>query len=487
MGRGGLRGERFPESFRELSATPERPPPGEGRTRKSGTNSDPTFMSSRPPPSVPPASDADPHRQRGPDPHGQRSQNGQSEPSAHQEAAETQVVRVWQRLSAAGMRALSRAEVAVDQARWGLRRRYGTLGPLLLVNYCGYGTRTQATLRGRVLEAVEFPPWLPEDRGFANFRHMWRRFNSNELPGAEVRATWGSSTVTGVTDDEGYFELSLALPEVEPIAGSPASATNEPTCPHAASGGDWHEAEVEVIAAPLRGFLPVRARTEILIPNAAADFGVISDVDDTVLQSYVTRKLRMLRATLFGSPFTRQPFAGTTEFFAALVAGLSGEARNPVFYVSKSPWNLYGFLNAFLERQGLPRGPLLLRDIGLHEKPSLDSKTQSIERLLTTYAKLRFVLIGDSGEHDADIYLSVAGRWPGRILGIYIRNLGVSEATRQRVLGEAAQLGTSFTFVSHAREALEHARAAGLAAATEPLDLETQSRMGGTKSARTAE
>ena len=88
---------------------------------------------------------------------------------------------------------------------------------------------------------------------------------------------------------------------------------------------------------------------------------------------------------------TRKPFPGVAAFYRALHAGV-----NPFFYISKSPWNLYAPLVEYLEVQGLPLGPLLLRDFGL--RPEKEHKRKAIEEILATYPKLKFILSGDSGE-----------------------------------------------------------------------------------------
>jgi phosphatidate phosphatase APP1 len=299
---------------------------------------------------------------------------------------------------------------------------------------------------------LELKRSLPEDRAFTNFRRMLRRFNSREVPGADVLAVLGSSSSGGVTDEEGYFDLPVPTPELT------RSKLHD----------DWYSGNVQVVACPVPGFKPVSAEAEVMIPSASAELGVISDIDDTVLQTYVTRKLKMLWVTLAGNPFTRLAFEGTSELYKALVTGFTGAARNPVFYVSKSPWNLYDFLVEFMDRNDLPRGPLLLRDIGLHEKPPLDFKTAAVEQVLDTYPELPFVLIGDSGERDPDIYMAVAAKYPGRIRAIYIRDVGLHslrQAQLAKMMDEAKALGTELLLVTHASQALDHARSIGLAPA----------------------
>lgn len=361
-----------------------------------------------------------------------------------EETPRTRTVRRRQRLWALVIRCLSRVERLVDQVVWGFRRRFGRLGPLQIVTYRSFGTAEHATLRGRVLEASVLERSLPADTRFRSFRRMLRRFNSREVPELSVRAELGSSDVSGLTDDEGYFDLQLRSPEL------PAAS-------------DWLTAEVEVVGSPLLGLVPVRATAEVLVPGASAELGVISDIDDTVIQTHVTQLLKMMWVTLSGGAFTRMPFEGTTELYRALAAGASGRAANPIFYVSKSPWNLYDFLVDFMDHHGLPRGPLLLRDIGLREAPPIDHKTYAVRGLLETYPNLPFILIGDSGERDPDIYLETAARYPGRILAIYIRDLGGENAAKRGTRAEqlrarARAYGTEMLWIDHARLALEHAR-----------------------------
>jgi phosphatidate phosphatase APP1 len=362
-----------------------------------------------------------------------------------EETPKTRTLRARQRLWAAVLRGAARLELLLDRLIWGLRRRFGRLGPLQIVSYRSFGTTGGVSVRGRVVEASMLERSLPADTRLRSIRRMLRRFNSRELPEARVRAAIGDAHASGLTDDEGYFELPISAPEL-------------------ADFGAWKTAEVEVVAAPVRGLVPVRATAEILVPSEDAELAVISDIDDTVLQTHVTQTLKMLWVTLSGSAFTRMPFEGTSQLYRALAAGRSGVASNPVFYVSKSPWNLYDFLVDFMDYHQLPRGPLLLRDVGLREAPPIDHKTSSVNLLIESYPRLPFILIGDSGERDPDIYLETAARYPGRILAIYIRDLGGKNAARDEAraatLCERARgYGTEMLWVDHAHVALEHARA----------------------------
>jgi len=369
---------------------------------------------------------------------------------AFEELTSTRTVRRRQRWFASILRFFARIELLRDRVVWGLRRRFGRLGPLQIAAYRGFGTAAHVVLRGRVLEASVLERSLPADSAFMSFRRMLRRFFSRELPQAFLRVQLGKSVAEGITDDEGYFQLPFVAPDLVGVEA-------------------WAHAEVEVVSAQVRGLVPVRASAEILIPGASAMLGIISDIDDTVLQTHVTQKLKMIWVTLSGSAFTRMPFAGTSELYHALANGASGQACNPIFYVSKSPWNLYDFLIDFLDHHGLPRGPLLLRDIGLHEAPPVDHKSAAVRELLEMYPELPFVLIGDSGERDPEIYLETAARYPGRIVAVYIRDLGGKNRKgdtggRARTLSERArEYGTEMLWIEHASQALAHAQDHGLA------------------------
>jgi phosphatidate phosphatase APP1 len=134
---------------------------------------------------------------------------------------------------------------------------------------------------------------------------------------------------------------------------------------------------------------------------------------------------------------TRLPFPGVAAFYRALERGARGTAANPIFYVSSSPWNLYDVITEFLELQQIPSGPLLLRDWDLNRsalssRRHLAHKGKVIREILTTYPTLPFILIGDSGQRDPEIYRAIVGEFLDRILTIYIRDV-----TRRRERAEA--------------------------------------------------
>ena len=277
----------------------------------------------------------------------------------------------------------------------------------MIVPYLGFGTPSRLQVSGRVLREIQHRTPEAAESGWRNFAEFWKRMESDELPGARLRVAFAGVAVDTVADHEGHFSASLDAASALP--------------------GGWHVVEIELLEPRPRSGRAVRAGADVLVPASTARFGVISDIDDTVVWSDVGRKLRMLAMLMRGNARTRKPFKGVAAFYQALHRGAGGDERNPVFYVSSSPWNLYTPLLDFLSVNGLPRGPLMLKDFGEHLlfQPSdhRAHKRRCIEQVFAAYPDLSFVLIGDSGEQDPEIYGELVREYPDRVRVIYIRSV----------------------------------------------------------------
>jgi phosphatidate phosphatase APP1 len=310
--------------------------------------------------------------------------------------------------------------------------------PIVILPYLGYGTPERLRLQGRVLQDEGFRPTRDAERRWRNLVAFFKRMEADVVPGARLRAQFEEVSVETLSNRQGYFSVELK-------PASPAKA-------------GWNDIALELIRNP-----QIRATGRVLVPPADAEFGVISDIDDTVVYSQAIRKLRMIVSLAFSNARTRKPFKGVGAFYRALHRG-----RNPFFYVSKSPWNLYVPLVEFLELQGLPLGPLLLRDFGL--RMNRNHKTEAIEAILQTYPELGFILIGDSGEEDPEIYSGIVRRHPDRIRVIYIRSVDPSAARAdaiQELIEEVAPTGCQLVLVPDSEFAAVHAAAEGFIPAAE--------------------
>lgn len=345
----------------------------------------------------------------------------------------------------------SRIEARADAARVRFRLRRGWLDPIRVLVYRGYGTRDALHLRGRVVSRKSVNRPTRGDSSWRNLRGMVRRFTGEEIPGATVRVHFAGDPgppIEATTDEEGFFAVTHPLPT---------------------AGSGWHEAKIELVA-PLLHDQPTAPTTgDILLPPPDAAFGVISDIDDTIVRTGATSLLTMARIVLLGNAHTRFPFPGIAAFYTALERGPTGQDRNPLFYVSSSPWNLYDVLVLFLAVNRIPAGPLFLQDWGLGRRTLIktghrEHKRAVIDTLLATYPQLPFILVGDSGELDAEIYREAAHAHPGRIRAIYIRDTQLAHrATAVRAIAAELRAGpTPLLLASDTVAAAEHAAAQGL-------------------------
>ncbi len=335
---------------------------------------------------------------------------------------------------------LHRLVVALERAWDGarLRRRgSGTPEHFRIEPYIGHGGPGGAVVRGRVLDnpmATE----AVEDEGIrAAARRTVRHFLTDELPGVPLEITVGGTTVETVTDAEGYFLVRV------------------PPAPEALES-PWTRGTV-ALRGDYRGTSGHAAPVDVRVPSADARFGVVSDVDDTILQTGVQRVGRMLLQTITGSSLTRTPFPGAAELYRDLAADV-----NPVFYVSSSPWNLHSFLVGFLRHRGFPLGPVLLRDL-LGTWRGREQKHDRIREVLDLHPDLSFVLIGDSGEHDPEIYADIVREHPGRVLAVYIREVRLDPGDgRVEKVSDAWGPDVPFVLAADTDAVRRHARDLGL-------------------------
>jgi phosphatidate phosphatase APP1 len=276
--------------------------------------------------------------------------------------------------------------------------------PAFVIPFIGHVIGNRLLLHGRVLRSGAPPQASRTDSKWRNFANSLRKFATHEVSGGRVRVRFEGVDVEAVTDFEGYFDVDA----------TPASPDRSVL---------WQQARVELLSPSDQGRHETQA--PVLVHPMTGRFGVISDIDDTVVTTHVTSPLQMLATVLLSNAHTRLPFPGIGAFYRALERGEGGDEHNPIFYVSNGPWNLHDLLVEFFELNDIPLGPLYLRDFGHHlllsKEPPGQHKREAIELILKDFPDLPFVLIGDSGEHDPAIYVEMALRHPNRVRGIYIR------------------------------------------------------------------
>jgi len=339
------------------------------------------------------------------------------------------------------------SELADDTKR-AVDRAMGKTGSYRVIGYRGYATTQRALVLGRVLEHTRIADANAAHAPWRNLLAMLQRIDADPLPFAKVCARLGGRAAELLADDEGFVRQWV-------LASDQLTA------------GEWHSVQLDIVAGPEIPVSPLaHLPARVLVPSSRARVGVISDMDDTVLQSEITSFIRAARLMLLENARTRLPFPGVAAFYRALERGARGDESNPIFYVSSSPWNLHDVIADFLDAQEIPVGPMLLRDwdIGRDLMRTREYKRAQIGEILQTYPSLPFILVGDSGQEDPEIYESLVKDHPGRILAIYIRNVSQhperSESIR-RLAETVAGAGSTLLLADDTLTAARHAAAHG--------------------------
>lgn len=344
--------------------------------------------------------------------------------------------------------AMNRFNTSWDSVKQRIAEQVGSQDPIRIMPYRGYGTPQQLYLKGRVLEDQGIKIREEDASLWKNLRNTYRRFESDEISHARLNVQFQDQHQEVTSDQEGFFEIKLALPEK--------------------LDGDrlWQTVSLELIEPKSDDSEPIRADGEVIIVSDTAQFGVISDIDDTVIKTAATDLLKMIRIAYLGNEHTRRAFPGVPEFYRALQQGQRGDEGNPIFYVSSSAWNMYDLFVKFMDFNDVPAGPILLRDIELSPANLLafehqGHKMEQIKPILQQFSHLPFILIGDSGQKDAEIYQQLVHDYPNRILGIYLRDVTPKSDRRKDELAAIAddvrQANCEFIVFSETAAAAAHA------------------------------
>src|SRR4051812_30839575 len=217
-------------------------------------------------------------------------------------------------------------ELREDLQRGGRIVLIGSEGPNAIVPYRGFGNQRRVLVQGRAIQSRNIAPSSDADSTFRNLVNTYKRARAYPLRAARIEATLHGKVEQIIADDEGFFRHWIDLPENLPAT--------EP----------WLEAELRLLSHAQADLPEVRTTARVRVPTTSAAFGVISDLDDTVIQSRVSNFLLAVRTVMLGNARTRLPFPGVAAFYQALEKGSNGQRLNPVYYVSSSPWNIHDLI-----------------------------------------------------------------------------------------------------------------------------------------------
>jgi phosphatidate phosphatase APP1 len=294
----------------------------------------------------------------------------------------------------------ARVDDVFNALRNRLFRRRGWLPRI--VPYTGYGTTRQVRVLARVLLAPP-PAGRPADPATTEARQRatrgWRRFLTTPIPGAVVDVQVAGRRHRLVANRRGYVDAVIDA-ELPP---------------------GWHD-------LPIRVHRGRPSELRVLVVGDEGTFGVVSDIDDTVMITHLPRPLLAAWNTLVLRESARVAVRGMAELYQGLLEQHPGA---PVVYLSTGAWNVAPTLTRFLARNGFPEGPLLLTDWGPTNtgwvRSGRQHKEHTLRRLAQDLPNVRWLLIGDDGQHDPEIYEGFAAEHPHRVAGIAIRRLTATQ------------------------------------------------------------
>lgn len=288
----------------------------------------------------------------------------------------------------------ARVEDRVQATRQLWRRRRGHIPTI--IPYTGYGARGWIRVLCRVVYAA------PEGDAEQRVEGMrgWRSFFSVPVPESIVRVEVEGTSAELPIDRGGVVDARV---EVELAPG-------------------WH-----TITLSTSGAEPLTA--DVFVIDPVERFGVISDIDDTVMVTALPRPFLAAWNTFVLNEHARRAVAGMPVLYDRIRRRHKGA---PVIYLSTGAWNVAPTLRRFLGRNLYPDGPLLLTDWGpTHDRffrSGHEHKRAQLRRLAEEFPDVRWLLFGDDGQRDEEIYSEFVREHPRNVAAVAIRQLSVGEA-----------------------------------------------------------
>ena len=283
-------------------------------------------------------------------------------------------------------------------------------GPALIVIYNGFGTESGARVWGRALYDPGLGPAQPDESKWHKVKRSLGELDSDELRDASVTVKVLGKSYPVRADHEGLFRLDLPGP-------LPAGS---------------HDVDARVEHKP--GYRTEAGR--LLIFPRKPGVAVISDIDDTILQTGVADKAALIRKVLTSNAHDLRTFPQAPALYRVWA-----QRGYPIVFVSGSPKNLYSRLTRFLSLRGFPTAALLLKHLGLEKGTDSLFEThryklrriREVRELLPGY---RLLLVGDSGEKDPETYAEVCRQDAKAVLAVMIHRVTKEPAISRRFTGQ---------------------------------------------------
>ena len=336
-------------------------------------------------------------------------------------------------------------------------RWLGLTNEVTIKVYHGYGQADQLTIYGHVFRLSPLPRKKFRKSFIRNTLALLRLFIVKPFAGLKVEMEWEGRLLHAETDKEGFFRFTWK---------------DTPPLPQG-----WHEVAVH---ARMQDSIIASAEGSVYIPYNT-QYGFISDIDDTFLVSHSSNLRKRLFVLFTQNARSRKPFEGVVDHYQLLAqSNTTADAPNPFFYVSSSEWNLYDYILEFTRVHGIPKGVFLLNQLKVFKQLLKTgqnhhmTKFTRIARILESYPKQRFILLGDSSQQDPYIYEAIVSHFPKQIHAVYIRDVFRKNKEKAAdVLTKIESRGVPCCFFEHSADAILHSKKIGLIGEVKPV-LETK-------------
>lgn len=283
---------------------------------------------------------------------------------------------------------------------WRSKRARSRGAEPIIVPSVGYGSTEWVRVIGRALYKTDpFEEMVQQDAPAESLRG-WRSFTSVAVSNAAVTVTLAGQTFEVIADEGGVIDARIDV-SLEP---------------------GIHDMTMEMSGSPV-------AITSVYIVSPDQKYGVITDVDDTVMITALPRPMVAAWNSFVLNEHARIPTPGMAVMMDRIK---KSHPQAPFMYLSTGAWNVAPTLRRFLSRNGYPWGTFLLTDWGPTPdrwfRSGAQHKVNSLKRLAAEFPHIKWILIGDDGQRDPDIYSGFAVRYPENVAAILIRNLTLGES-----------------------------------------------------------
>jgi len=314
--------------------------------------------------------------------------------------------------------------------------------------YHGYGNADNLTIHGHVFRLSPLPRKKYRKSFLRNTWALLRLFIVKPFPKLKLEMEWEGQIYFAESDDDGFFKFEWK---------------DEPPLPQG-----WQEVTVrakkmDIVIATTTGHVYIPYNTQ---------YGFISDIDDTFLISHSANLRKRLFVLFTQNARTRKPFEGVVKHYQLLAnSNTTPDAPNPFFFVSSSEWNLYDYILEFTIVNEIPKGIFLLNQLKRFNQllktgqNNHQTKFTRIARILEAYPNQRFILLGDSSQHDPYIYEAIVSHFPKQIHAVYIRDVFAANKDKAAdVLHKIESNGVPCCFFQNSSDAILHSKKIGLIA-----------------------